>query len=465
MVLPLRKESTTRVVSVAASLVILIAIIDLRVVENIPLGFLYLIPMLMLGRVLKPWQTVVAAGVLTLLTEEFDPFVWDVRTGMPRDVLYFVAFLAIGIFVHDSTRNRKAILRQLREIERQSDAREDAEEQLRVLIASSPAAIVTTDSEGCILIANEAAYRMLGIEPATLPGRSLRDFLPGLANIAQRENFHPMFRSVMQSRGVRADGETFVAEICFSTYVTKSGPRLAAMILDTSEELRSREESSLHQVLSGSRIAVVAVSYEIRNVCCAIGVVHQNLARDHELGKSKDFEALGNLVLALERIAGVDLLQYPESNEKVDLQSVLDDLKIVISPALSDASIACGWKVEPKLPLVWANRTSLMQIFLNLTNNSIRALDRTSIDRRSMIISAFTHESPIIVRVVDNGGGVVHPEELFHPFQAGAHATGLGLYLSRAFARACGGDLRYEEVSGHACFVVEFPVATGKETE
>ncbi len=60
----------------------------------------------------------------------------------------------------------------------------------------------------------------------------------------------------MQSRAQREDGEVFLAEICFSTYRTNSGSRLAAMILDSSEDLRSREEASLHQMLAGSRIAV-----------------------------------------------------------------------------------------------------------------------------------------------------------------------------------------------------------------
>jgi two-component system sensor kinase FixL len=55
----------------------------------------------------------------------------------------------------------------------------------------------------------------------------------------------------MQSRGHREDGDTFLADICFSTYRTDSGSRLAAMILDASEELRTREESSLHQMLAG----------------------------------------------------------------------------------------------------------------------------------------------------------------------------------------------------------------------
>ncbi|GAC1414713.1 MAG: hypothetical protein NVSMB62_01030 [Acidobacteriaceae bacterium] len=72
---------------------------------------------------------------------------------------------------------------------------------------------------------------------------------------------------------------------------------------DSSEEFRTREEASLHQMLAGSRIAVSAISHEIHNVCGAIAVVHRNLSREQNLAVDKDFEALGNLLLALERIA------------------------------------------------------------------------------------------------------------------------------------------------------------------
>jgi len=438
----------------AVTMIALIAVIDWRVVGEMPLGFLYLLPMAMLGQVLKPWQTALAAGLCTVLTEEFDTFAWNVRNGLPRDVLYFAAFLSVGVFVYEMDRNRQIILRQLHEIEEQSDARREAEEQLTVLIESSPAAIITADSGGTVLMANEAAHRMLAVKPPLLLGRSIHRYLPSLVNISSRQTTQPLFRTVMQSRGQREDGEGFLAEICFSTYHTGSGPRLAALILDSSEEFRTREESSLHQMLAGSRIAVSAVSHEIRNVCGAIAVVHRNLSRDERLAEDKDFEALGNLAVALERIASVDLRPYPEQAMEVDLLAVLDDLRIVITPSLEDKEIHCTWKLDLDLPLVWADGTNLMQVFLNLTTNSIRTLAEKDADRE-LTISAQSEGERVTVEVLDNGGGVAQPSRLFHPFQTGAHNTGLGLYLARAFARSFGGDLRYKPLPGSACFVVE----------
>ena len=94
----------------AAALIASIAVIDWRVVKEAPLGFLYLLPMLLLGKVLKPWQTALAAALCTFLTEEFDQYAWHLRAGLPRDVLYFMAFFSVGVFVSEMTRNRQIIL-------------------------------------------------------------------------------------------------------------------------------------------------------------------------------------------------------------------------------------------------------------------------------------------------------------------------------------------------------------------
>jgi two-component system, LuxR family, sensor kinase FixL len=450
------KGQRFRILTGAAFFILLVALIDWRLVNDIPLGFLYLIPMLMLGRILNRWQIITLAIVLTFLTESFDSFHWSIRQGLPRDVLYFTAFLAIGIFAHETVKNRRLVMAQMAEIEEQRDARKEAEEQLRILIESSPAAVVMSDSAGSMLMANDAAHRLLGLDPGMLQGRQLDRYFPGLSKISHsRLSPHP-FRTVMQSHGMREDGESFMADICFSTYATGSGARLAAMILDSSEELRTREESSLHQMLAGSRIAVAAISHEVRNVCAAISVVHQNLSRASSLVGNKDFDALGSLVLALERIAAVELGQYPDTNTEVDLLSVLDDLKIIIAPSLEENSIQSHWDFDHHVPVIWGDRTKLLQVFLNLTTNSIRALRQIDRERRLSITVRF---SPGVVSIdfTDNGGGVERPEDLFHPFQPGARATGLGLYLSRAFARSFGGDLRYTSQADEACFTVELP--------
>jgi two-component system, LuxR family, sensor kinase FixL len=437
----------------AAVLIAAIAALDWLIVGDIPLGFLYLIPMLMVGSVLNRWQICLVAVLCTFLAEVFDDLEWNLRAGISRDVLYFAAFVGTGLFVCEMNRNRKVTLQHLEEIERQSEARREAEEQLRVLVESSPAAILTADVSGAVLMANEAAHRMLAVPVGELSGRAIHRYLPSLRNVSGPDGSQQFFRTVMQARGQRDDGETFLADICFSTYRTDAGLRLAAMVLDASEDLRTHEVSGLHQLLLGSRIAIGAVSHEIRNVCGAIGAVHQNLSRGGLLAGNADFHALGNLITALERIANLNLRQSTSQATEVDLAALLDELRIIIAPALEDENITVHWKTESGLPFVWADRPSLMQVFLNVINNSIRVLSKRG--NGVLCVSASAESGDVLVAFADNGGGVAHPEYLFRPFQDGAQATGLGLYLSRAFLRSFGGEIRYEAASEGACFVIK----------
>jgi two-component system sensor kinase FixL len=444
----------------AGVLIALIAFADWRVEANIPLGFLYLFPMVLMGSAASRWQIAVAAALCSFLTESFDTFAWSPELGAPRDILIFAAFFCMGLFVYEMTRSRQISLRHLHRIESESQARRDAEEQLKILVESSPAAILTMDGEGQILLANDAAHRLLLMQANTLTGKSIGDYLPALVSVPARDNTAQSFRTVMQCRGRRHDGEVFLADVWFSTYSTSVGPRLAAMVVDTSEDLRNREEFSLHQLLAASRILVGAVSHEIRNVCGAIALVHANLARGNALAVNKDFEALGTLILALEKIASMDLRQTARQSSSIDLPALLEEFRIVVEPGLRDAAIETRWDVEPGLPPVWADRQSLMQVFLNLIKNSERAMSGRG--RREMTVIARREKERVVVQFRDTGCGVRNPERLFRPFQQEAQATGLGLYLSRAFMRSFRGELRYEPEPDGASFIVEVsPVLSG----
>jgi len=446
------------VMLMALLLIIFIAALDWSTASEVPLGFLYLFPMLLAGMRLLRWQIASLAALCTLLAELFDPFSWSLRVGPPRDALYFIAFFCTGLFFYESQRSRQIMQENLTEIKRQNAARIEAEEQLQFLVESSPVAIFIASAKGEVLMANEAAHRQLGMASGSLIGKSLHPYFPSLANVPEASVDRPSFRTMMQAHALRQSGEAFFAEIWFSTYRTGSGARLAAMVMDASEDLREREETSMEQAGQSSRLAVSAIAHEIRNVCGAIAVVHRNLCRKKELEDDKDFEALGNLVLALESMASMELRQSPGDPSEVDLVSLLEEFRIVATPSLQDAGIEATWSVGADLPAVWADRKGLMLICLNLAQNSTRAL--ADIEAPHFSVSAFCMGEKVIVEFSDNGPGVQNPEHLFRPFQPEAQSTGLGLYLSRAFARSFRGDLVYVPQTSGALFRLELEAAS-----
>src|SRR5580698_7597333 len=209
------RGGTRSVLLKTGALIAIIACADWAADRDVTLGFLYLFPMLMVGSVLKRWQIAIVAALCTLLTESFDSFDWRPSAGIPRDILIFAAFLGMGLFVFEMVRSRQSALRHLNQIESESEARRAAEEQLKVLVDSSPVAIFTADTFGTVLHANDAAHRLFALSPGALPGRSIRQYLPSLENVPAPEQNGSAFRTVMQCRGCRQDGEAFLADMWF----------------------------------------------------------------------------------------------------------------------------------------------------------------------------------------------------------------------------------------------------------
>jgi PAS domain S-box-containing protein len=451
-------------VAIAGVLILVVAVIDWRVDLNFAFAFLYLLPILLAGTVVSRWQVVLMALLCTFLSDFFDPFPFTVATSLPQDILVFAALAGCGLFSCEVTRRSQREVESRRRYELEATARREAEEQLEFLIESSPAAILTMGADFLILRANSAAYRLFGLGQGELPGKSIRSYIPALGRVSPIEP-RQTFRTEMQCRGVRGNEEVFLANVFFSTYNTAAGPRLAAMVVDASEDLRDREESNLEQLLAGSRILVGAISHEVRNVCGAITIVHENLVRSGVLSGNQDFEALGSLVETLNRIASMELTQSSSKAQAgvIDLSEALDDLRIVLEPCCHEADISLHWDVPKGLPPVWADRHRLLQVLLNLTKNSERALRDAEVKR--IDISASIGKGAVSIRVTDTGPGIGSVAKLFQPFQESAESTGLGLYISRAFVRSFHGEFRHDPSMPGCSFVIELAVAGTDELQ
>jgi len=462
--------SKSVVLARAGFLIVVVALIDWRVDLNISFGFLYLFPILLVATVFSRWQIVTTAFLCTLLSDVFDPFAFTLAVALPQDILVFTSLAGTGLFAYEITQSRRREMENLRKVEREAAARREAEEQLEFLIDSSPAAILTMGADCSILRANSAAHRLFGVAPGQLPGKSIRPYVPALGRVPFLGDpfigeTPQTFRTEMQCRGEREHGDVFRANVFFSTYQTAMGPRLAALIVDASEELREREEASLEQLMAGSRILMGAVSHEVRNVCGAIAVIYENLVRSGRLQGNKDFEALGSLVETLNKIASLELKQSASDSQiaGIDLIETMEDLRIVLEPYCQEADILVAWNVPKELPPVWADRHSLLQVLLNLTKNSERALADAGEKRIDIVVTAV--RSGVLIRITDSGPGIASSEKLFQPFQKGADSTGLGLYLSRAFVRSFRGELRHDPTVPGCSFVIELAVAGSIEID
>ena len=438
-----------RALAAAALAVGVVAVVDWVTQPNFSLNFLYLFPIMLAGGFLSRWQIAALGVCCAVLGELFSPF--PHADAAARMAMMSVAFIGTGLFIAELVHKRQLAVEHLQRVTEEVRHRQDAEQQIQILIESSPAAIVTVDAAGSIVQANQAAQQLLAPGRA-LAGDPIRAYLPALESVA-RSHRSQSFRTTMQCRGHRRDGEVFLAAIWFSTYQTLTGPKLAAIIVDLSEDLRDREDLSLNHLLKNTRILMGAMSHEVRNLCGAVSAVGRNLARVEGLKGNQDFDALQTLIQGLEKIAAMELQASPEDQAiAVNVDEILDELRVLIEPTFRETDMQVNWRIAEGLPLVWADSYGLLQAFLNLARNSQRVMQNSP--RKELTITASREESAVVVRFEDSGPGVRAPQQLFRPFQQGADGAGLGLYVSRAIVRSFRGELRYEARAAGCCFAV-----------
>jgi two-component system, LuxR family, sensor kinase FixL len=411
------------------------------------LGILYVLPVLVAATVLNRWQILLVAVLCAIIRQQL-MLSHSVFEGTLRFLLALAAYSTGGLLVQVLSLNRRLAERHALQLETQQRLRLEAEQHLKLLAESSPAAIFTTDERGRLLNYNKSALDLFGIETGSgTEGLLVGDHLPVLRDALTLETRASGFRTAAQCTGRRISGSPFIAQVWFSIYEGAAGRRLAAIAVDSSEDVREREERNLRHVLDNNRIIAGAVSHEIRNICGAIAMVYANLHRDRgkfgSLAETEDFRALGSLVEGLGKIASSDLQsKVKRSLTPISLREIMDDLRVVVEPAWLEREGKVIWRIPEDLPPVFAEPFGLTQALLNLAQNSLRAVENRG--RRELRITAETRQRQVAIVIEDSGPGIANTEHLFEPFQRESEQVGLGLYVSRALLRSFGGDLRHE---------------------
>ena len=202
---------------VSGAIVLIIAVVDWWTKPYVSLGFLYLFPIMLAAAFLPRWFLALLGAACAALAEVFS----SLNESFVRLGFETLALAGCGLFVGELVRNRRLSL--------------EAQERLKALVETSPAAIVTVDERGFIELANRAAVDLMAPRDGNLLGDPISAFLPELHHALRWEEA-PQFRASMQCQGHRGNGETFTADVWFSTYKEGSAPKLAAIIADLSSE-------------------------------------------------------------------------------------------------------------------------------------------------------------------------------------------------------------------------------------
>jgi two-component system sensor kinase FixL len=444
---------TRRAALLAASITIVaIACADFLIVPSISLGLLYVFPFLIAAGHLSRIEIALFALLCTFLREQLAALPWSEGVA-PRSITAFLAYLGIGLLMREMEQHRRTALLQADQLANEVKQREAVEQQLRGLIEGTPAAILTLDPGGKVLLANAAAHELLGSKQQSLPGQLIDPYLPDIARLRQLTRVRHFVRTMVEGAGYRENGEAFLAHIWVSSYAAQSSTGLIAVIFDASEELRTQEELRFRSLTASASIIMGGFWHETRNLCSAMRVLVCALMQRPDVADTEEVEGLKSLVDSLETLAYAEL--HPRSERIFDsasLRATLDQLRIVIEGSFREQQIVLDWRLPKDLPIVRADRHALMQVFLNLTRNAARALEGS--ERKELTVAVNVENGRVRVRFHNSSPPIANPEMLFKPLRAAAPERGLGLYVAREIVRSFGGDLLHEPVKSGCCFAV-----------
>jgi PAS domain S-box-containing protein len=206
-----------RVLTISGTIILVIAVVDWWTKPYVSLGFLYLFPIMFAAAFLPRWLVACLGVGCAALAEAFS----SLDPSFVRLTFESLALVGCGLFVGELIRNRRLSL--------------EAQARLKALVETSPAAIVTVDERGFIELANLAAIELMAPRDGRLIGNPIAAFLPELHHALRWEEA-PQFRATMQCLGHRGNGQTFTADVWFSTYKEGPTPKVAAIIADVGEE-------------------------------------------------------------------------------------------------------------------------------------------------------------------------------------------------------------------------------------
>jgi signal transduction histidine kinase len=222
--------------------------------------------------------------------------------------------------------------------------------------------------------------------------------------------------------------------------------------------------------------ALVDAGWSVDQLRSAFAGMDPDTARDSAawLAASAKIDALiGEVAMAGERISeivgAVKSYTYLDQApvQRIDVRKGLDDTLVILRSKLR-AGVDVTRHYAPNLPEIEAYGSELNQVWTNLVDNAVDAMDgRGAID----IYADPTEEGGVQVRICDTGPGIpadVLPR-LFEPFfttKAPGVGTGLGLHITHNVISRHDGRIEVESEPGEGtCFIVTLPAKVAAPSE
>ncbi len=321
---------------------------------------------------------------------------------------------------------------------------------------------------------NPSAEMYLGYATEEVAGQKIENVLIG------GEDLKASFQVVQNEQRIgsigslklfRRNGESFQANLRIIPITNENALNSIIILfhdLSEQEEYRLKNQQLEQRALLGEVTASFAheVKNPINNIFTGLQLLAINLPpedpnQENIARLEEDCERLTSLVKS--SLTFVRPMEY--KLESITLGTLVSNLLERWRSRLVKLNIKYQVQADKSVPMIEGDYRALEQVFTNLINNAIEAMESTggmlSVKIRQVIEG--NEQAHIEVSISDTGPGIPTElrEKIFEPFfTTKQHGTGLGLAIVKRIVTAHKGSIYVNSILGGTNFVVQFPCAS-----
>lgn len=386
------------------------------------------------------------------------------------------------------------------------------EERLKLATQAAEIGVWDWDILNNVLSWDDSMYRAYGVSKNQFSGaydawsRTLHPEEKGQAEQELQEALRSGREYKSEFRIVRPDGEERIMRADSKTIRDDSGKavRMIGSNIDITErtlaerelneyrfqlerlvEERTRELAAARNQAEAANQAksrfLSNMSHEIRTPMNAILGYAQLMKRMPELkGKLENYVAaiaksgdhlmsLINDVLEMSKIESGNLAI---ANESFHVRALLNDIESIFKMRAVEKALNLVFGIDSNVPdILYADVIKVRQVMINIVGNAIKFIDSGSIKINVSIKWRNDQDGLVTISVADTGPGISEYEQdkVFEAFEQTASGlakggTGLGMAISRQYARKMNGDVTLQSAAGQGTTVFfTFAASRGNE--
>ena len=328
-----------------------------------------------------------------------------------------------------------------------------SEARYRSLIESADDMIYTLDKACEILSVNQYYKRLTGKEPNEVIGRNITEII----EYKNPEHIRAIVERVIKTRvtvgheeRVKIGDKEYWLDTKYRP-VSAGGSKINQVLVISRDitEHKTMEDQLFHtEKLASLGSLSAGVAHEMNNpIAIILGFTEMLMEKSPE--GSKEYEILKTIDRQASNCQRIieNLLTFARIPEKTTTETdVVDDLQNVVNVVMNTLvtkKVDLKTEIAEDLPKVKGDGAQIEQVFMNIINNALGAMDGGGI----LIIRAWRSDGMVGVSFTDTGHGIPpeNMDKIFEPFfttKKVGEGTGLGLSVSYGIIKKFGGHIQ-----------------------